>query len=89
MTQRVEVTCLRTCKRKWQVQDFNPVIFVPPPPIHSQVLVSHPGQCVLAFLCTDILLCGNCINLNYVELVHSDFQVYYILLQGLPWWLRW
>lgn len=33
-TQRVEVTCLRTCKRKWQVQDFNPVIFVPPPPIH-------------------------------------------------------
>ena len=27
-----------------------------------------------------LLLCENCINLNYVELVHSDFQVYYILL---------
>ena len=25
-------------------------------------------------------LCENCINLNYVELVHSAFQVYYILL---------
>ena len=53
-TQRIEVTCLRTCKRKWQVQDFNPVIFVPPPPIHSQALVSHPGRSVLAFLCTDM-----------------------------------
>ena len=27
-----------------------------------------------------LLLCENCINLNYVELVHSAFQVYYILL---------
>ena len=27
-------------------------------------------------------MCGNCISLNYVELVHSDFQVYYILLTG-------
>ena len=26
------------------------------------------------------MLCENCINLNYVELVHGDFQVYYILL---------
>jgi len=25
-------------------------------------------------------LCKNCVNLNYVELVHSAFQVYYILL---------
>ena len=23
-----------------------------------------------------LLLCGNCINLNYVELLHSAFQVY-------------
>jgi len=30
------------------------------------------GICIL-------LLCENCINLNYVELVHSAFQVYYIL----------
>ena len=27
-----------------------------------------------------LLLCENCINLNYVELVYSAFQVYYILL---------
>ena len=27
-----------------------------------------------------LLLCENCINLNYVELVHSGFQVYYIFL---------
>ena len=27
-----------------------------------------------------LLLCENCLNLNYVKLVHSDFQVYYILL---------
>ena len=27
-----------------------------------------------------LLLCENCINLNYVELLHSAFQVYYILL---------
>ena len=27
-----------------------------------------------------LLLCENCINLNYVELVHSAFQIYYILL---------
>ena len=27
-----------------------------------------------------LLLCENYINLNYVELVHSAFQVYYILL---------
>ncbi|RAX29056.1 UNVERIFIED_CONTAM: hypothetical protein DQE83_28825, partial [Escherichia coli] len=27
-----------------------------------------------------LLLCENCISLNYVELVHSAFQVYYILL---------
>ena len=27
-----------------------------------------------------LLLCENCINLNYVELVHSAFQVYSILL---------
>ena len=26
------------------------------------------------------LLCENCIDLNYVELVHSAFKVYYILL---------
>ena len=29
-----------------------------------------------------LLLCENCVNLNYVELVHSDFQVYYILLHA-------
>ena len=23
-----------------------------------------------------LLLCENCVNLNYVELVHGDFQVY-------------
>ena len=27
-----------------------------------------------------LMLCENCINLNYVELVHSAFQAYYILL---------
>ena len=27
-----------------------------------------------------LLLCDNCINLNYVELVHSTLQVYYIAL---------
>ena len=27
-----------------------------------------------------LLLCENCVNLNYVELVHSGFQVCYILL---------
>ena len=27
-----------------------------------------------------LLLCGNCINLNYIELVHNAFQVCYILL---------
>ena len=27
-----------------------------------------------------LLLCENYINLHYVELVHSGFQVYYILL---------
>ena len=27
-----------------------------------------------------IVLCENCKNLNYVELVHGAFQVYYILL---------
>ena len=43
-------------------------------------------QCLLAYsiwnlnrICT-LLLCGNCVNLNYVELVHSAFQVSYILL---------
>ena len=43
-------------------------------------------QCLLAYslwnlnrICV-LLLCENCINLNYVELVHSAFQVYYILL---------
>ena len=25
-------------------------------------------------------MCENCINLNHVELVHSAFEVYYILL---------
>ena len=28
-----------------------------------------------------LLLCENCINLNYLELVHCAFQVYYILLR--------
>ena len=27
-----------------------------------------------------LLLCENCIKLNYVKLVHRAFQVYYILL---------
>ena len=41
-------------------------------------------QCLLVYgnlnrICI-LLLCENCINLNYVELVHSAFQVYYILL---------
>ena len=27
-----------------------------------------------------LLLCEICINLNYIELVHSAFQVYYILI---------
>ena len=27
-----------------------------------------------------LLLCEKCVNLNYVELVHGTFQVYYILL---------
>ena len=27
-----------------------------------------------------LLLCENCINLNYVELVQGDFQFYHILL---------
>ena len=27
-----------------------------------------------------LMLCENCINLNYAELVHSAFQTYYILL---------
>ena len=27
-----------------------------------------------------LLLCENCININYIELVHSVFHVYYILL---------
>ena len=27
-----------------------------------------------------LLLCGNCINVNYVELIDNTFQVYYILL---------
>ena len=27
-----------------------------------------------------LLLCENCINLNYIDLVYSAFQVYYILL---------
>ena len=27
-----------------------------------------------------LLLCENCIHLNYVELIHSAFQVYYIIL---------
>ena len=27
-----------------------------------------------------LLLCENCINLNSVELVHSAFQAYYVLL---------
>ena len=27
-----------------------------------------------------LLLCENCINLNYAELAHSGFQVYCILL---------
>ena len=27
-----------------------------------------------------LLFCENCINLNYVELVHSAFQVYWVLL---------
>ena len=27
-----------------------------------------------------LLLCENCINLNYIKLVHGAFQVYYILL---------
>ena len=25
-------------------------------------------------------MCENCINRNYIELIHSVFQVYYILL---------
>ena len=27
-----------------------------------------------------LLLCENCVNLNYVELVHNTFQDYYMLL---------
>ena len=27
-----------------------------------------------------LLLCENCINLNYIELVNNAFQVHYILL---------
>ena len=27
-----------------------------------------------------LLLCENCINLNYIKLVHNAFQVYYIFL---------
>ena len=27
-----------------------------------------------------LLLCENCVNLGYVELVHGAFQIYYILL---------
>ena len=30
-----------------------------------------------------LLLCENCINLTYVELVHSAFQVYYFLLLSI------
>ena len=43
-------------------------------------------QCLLFFTYGNLnrtcilLLCENCINLNYVELVHSAFQVYCILL---------
>ena len=43
-------------------------------------------QCLLVYSLWELnricilLLCENCINLNYVELVHSAFQVYYILL---------
>ena len=33
----------------------------------------------LSRICT-LLLCENCMSLNYVELVHSAFQLYYILL---------
>ena len=39
----------------------------------SMVCVNLNRICIL-------LLCENCINLNCVELVHSAFQVYYILL---------
>ena len=39
-------------------------------------------QCLLVCLnriCV-LLLSENCINLNYVELIHSAFQVYYIFI---------
>ena len=29
-----------------------------------------------------LLLCENCIDLNYVELIHSAFRVYCILLRA-------
>ena len=31
-----------------------------------------------------LLLCENCIDLNYVELIHSAFKVYCILLWAPP-----
>ena len=37
-----------------------------------------PSLCNLNRICI-LLLCENCINLNYVELVHGSFQVYHIL----------
>ena len=42
-----------------------------------QCLLVHKGN--LDRFCI-LLLCENCINHNYVELVHSAFQVYDILL---------
>ena len=37
-------------------------------------------QCLLIYSLCILLLRENCINLNYVELVNSAFQVYEILL---------
>ena len=43
-------------------------------------------QCLLVYSLWELnricilLLCGNCINVNYVELIDNTFQVYYILL---------
>ena len=44
-------------------------------------------QCLLVYSLWELnricilLLCGNCINVNYVELIDNTFQVYYILLR--------
>ena len=43
-------------------------------------------QCLLVYSLWELnricilLLCGNCINVNYVELIDNTFQVYYIRL---------